>query len=264
MSKAAKPTNIDAPFPETPDHARYSALITDQSLNKIAGPGDFVIYEELANVIPADLDGELVYVEHIKGDERQHTVRRARLSQDGTLVLGMESTDPAFRYRRDTYPSKNTQVSVRIVGIVVGTYQHAENAFVCWPEWPSEAEFVDTLSSLATYYRKPHDGVSHTEAISAEQNDDRFGSLVDEACNAALAARSAPSLRLLGLLAAASVFYSDHDGAIPALTIGAASEIKESEPVGDRVPWVLAHAFARYARERGLVSDLPIFDILDA
>jgi hypothetical protein len=264
MSKASKATNINAPSPETPDQAQFSALITDQSVNKIAGPGDFVIYEELANVIPADLDDKLVYVEHIKGGERQHTVRRARLCQDGTLALAMESTDPVFRYRRETYPSKNKEVRVRIVGVVLGTYQHTENAFVCWPEWPGESEFADILSRLVAYYRKPHEGVSNAESADAEQNDKRFASLVDQACNAALAARSAPSLRLLGLLAAASVFYSDHNADIPELTIGAASEIEESNAVGDRVPWVLAHAFARYARERGLLSDLPLSDILDA
>lgn len=101
---------------------RRALHILDESINRYAAKGDYVIYKPLTGELGdlAQYDGELLFVEIVISDLVERTVRLATLQKDGTLKLTGHSTIAKFAANPARYPCKKGAISIR--GIVVAQY----------------------------------------------------------------------------------------------------------------------------------------------
>jgi hypothetical protein len=124
-TRGAKKISIPARDDEMDD--RFSVPVADASVNKSFPRGAYVICASLkgrpANRISDFVVGDVLYIERLRGELKEISLRRVSAIDDKTLTLSTHSSDAKVRQPDLTFPSSRPDEKIRLVGRVVGKYE---------------------------------------------------------------------------------------------------------------------------------------------
>lgn len=99
-------------------NVRFAVKICDDSVNRSISPNDIAICEHHPISVLPEI-GRLYYIERIRGDLVEKTVRLAARSDDGAITFRAHSTAPLYAGAVFLIGKDET---VNVVGLVVGKY----------------------------------------------------------------------------------------------------------------------------------------------